>query len=132
MKSTHPSLLLVSFLLTLPFTVLTAEPPLNKLTPLEIAQGYLLLFNGYDLKGWDGNPLIWSVEKNAIVGSSDEILPPHNTYLIAKRKFSNFLLQLEVKLRNGNSGIQFRSKTFPGWVVHGYQADLSFAGDFSA
>ena len=67
-----------------------------------------------------------------LIGSSDDFSPPHNTYLIADRQFSDFVLQLEVKLRNGNSGIQFRSAAFPDWIVHGYQADLSFAGDFSA
>ena len=71
-------------------------------------------------------------ENGAVVGSSDAFSPPHNTYLIADRPFADFVLQLEVKLRNGNSGIQFRSTAFPDWIVQGYQADLSFAGDFSA
>ena len=115
-----------------PSPLAAEEPLLNHLTAQERAQGFLLLFNGRDLKGWDGDPRIWSVENGAVVGSSDAFSPPHNTYLIADRPFADFVLQLEVKLRNGNSGIQFRSTAFPDWIVHGYQADLSFAGDFSA
>ena len=108
------------------------EDLLNHLTAEERAQGFLLLFNGRDLDGWEGDPRIWSVENGDLIGSSDAFSPPHNTYLIADREFGDFVLQLEVKLRNGNSGIQFRSTAFPDWIVHGYQADLSFAGDFSA
>jgi hypothetical protein len=52
------------------------------------------------------------------------------TFLIYKQPFSDFVLKAEVRLRNNNSGIQFRSTHLPGpgWVVTGYQADLSEAG----
>ena len=133
MRPIH-ALLLASFpaataLLT---PVAAEEALLNHLTAEERAQSFLLLFKGSNLDGWQGDPRIWSVENGEIIGSSDAFSPPHNTYLIANRQFADFVLQLEVKLRNGNSGIQFRSTAFPDWVVHGYQADLSFAGDFSA
>ena len=72
------------------------------------------------------------VEDGAIVGSSDGHTIEQNTFLILDRPFSDFVLRLELKLRNGNSGIQFRSKVFADWVVKGYQADASDAGDRSA
>ena len=34
---------------------------LNRLTPEERKEGYLLLFNGRNLDGWDGDPALWSV-----------------------------------------------------------------------
>jgi hypothetical protein len=107
----------------------------NKLTPQEKKEGYSLLFNGKNLDGWDGDPVRWSVQDGAIVGSSDGHPFKVNTFLIyKKRNFSDFILKASIKLRNHNSGIQFRSEQLPGpgWIVKGLQADASEAGDRSA
>jgi hypothetical protein len=106
----------------------------NELSDREKKEGWILLFNGRDLTGWDGDSRIWSVEQGAIIGSSDKFSPELNTFLIHSRPYSDFLLTAEVKLRNNNSGIQFRSQQLPGpgWIVSGYQADFSEAGDRSA
>ena len=109
-----------------------SEP--NQLTDLEREEGYVLLFDGESLDGWDGDPNLWSVRNGSIVGSSDLHPVETNTFLIYGKSFDDFILRLEVRLRNGNSGIQFRSEqvTGPGWIVRGYQADLSDAGERSA
>ena len=106
----------------------------NRLSDAEVAEGFVQLFDGQSLNGWDGDPRLWSVMDGAIVGSSDGHAVDTNSFLIFDRTFSDFVLRLEVRLRNGNSGIQFRSRRQPGpgWIVHGYQADLSDAGDRSA
>lgn len=83
------------------------------------------LFNGRDLEGWDGDPRLWRVEDGMIVGSTEGVELEANSFLISRRKFTNFHLALEVKLRNHNSGIQFRSEALPGWVVRGLQADMA-------
>ena len=40
--------------------------------------------------------------------------PPleYNNFLSTKKTYANFILRTQVKLRNHNSGIQFRSETF--------------------
>lgn len=81
------------------------------------------LFNGKDLAGWDGDLRLWSVRDGVIVGSTDQTPISHNEFLISKEQFGNFVLHAEMKLRNHNSGIQFRSAAFPEYVVKGYQAD---------
>src|SRR5216683_2216688 len=104
----------------------------NQLTPQEKKEGYTLLFNGKNLDGWDGDPALWSVQDGAIVGSSDGHPFKVNTFLIyKKRNFADFILKASIKLRNHNSGIQFRSEQLPGpgWIVAGPQADASEAGD---
>jgi hypothetical protein len=103
----------------------------NQLTPDENTDGYILLFNGRNLDGWDGDPARWSVENGTIVGSSDGKAFTVNTFLIYKEPFSNFILKGDIKLRNHNSGIQFRSEQLPGpgWILKGYQADASEVGD---
>jgi hypothetical protein len=92
--------------------------------------GFVSLFNGRDLDGWEGDPAVWRVENGVLVGSSDGHPIAQNTFLIYKKPFSDFILKAEVRLRNHNSGIQFRSRQLPGpgWIVTGYQADLSEAG----
>ena len=106
----------------------------NRLTEQERKDGYILLFNGKNLDGWEGDPAVWSVKDGAIVGSTDHHAIKQNTFLIYQRPQSDFILKAEVRLRNGNSGIQFRSAHLPGpgWIVSGYQADFSDAGDRSA
>ncbi len=123
---------LAAFALMLALGASAAE--LNRLTPQERKEGYILLFNGRSLDGWDGDPALWSVENGAIVGSSDGHPFKVNTFLIYKKPFADFILKADVKLRNHNSGIQFRSVQLPGpgWIVSGYQADFSEAGDRSA
>jgi len=111
-------------LATLP--LVAGEP--NKLTPEEKRDGYVLLFNGKDLKGWDGDPEAWSVEDGTIVGTTDHHSLQQNSFLVYDRPYENFILRADVRLRNGNSGIQFRSMLMPEiapWVVKGLQADLS-------
>ncbi len=85
------------------------------------------IFDGETLDEWDGNPKFWSVEDNAITGETTEENPaPHNTFIIWRGgKTRNFELKLEYRIRNGNSGVQYRSfETSDDWVVGGYQADL--------
>jgi hypothetical protein len=87
--------------------------------------GFQPLFNGRDLSEWDGDPQLWKVENGVIVGSTDGVQIPKNTFLIHKKTFGDFHLKFQVRLRNGNSGVQFRSTVHPEWVVSGLQADMA-------
>lgn len=89
------------------------------------ADGFQPLFNGRNLDGWDGDSRLWSVRNGMIVGSTENVKIDKNQFLITKNSYRNFVLRAQVKLRNHNSGIQFRSEARPGWVVAGYQADMA-------
>ena len=104
--------------------VAVAQKP-NTLTAQERKEGYVLLFNGKDLTGWDGAPGLWSVKDGVLAGSTEGHDLNHNSFLITKGTYSDLVLKVEIKLRNHNSGIQFRSKAEPDWVVSGYQADAA-------
>src|SRR3954469_2055006 len=80
------------------------------------------LFNGRDLDGWAGDPQIWHVQDGVIVGNTDKVTLAHNSFLVTTRPYANFVLKAKFKLRNHNSGIQFRSRRFDEFVVKGYQA----------
>jgi len=89
--------------------------------------GFTPLFNGKNLDGWDGDPRLWKAQDGMIVGSTEGAPLEYNSFLMTKKSYGNFILKAQAKLRNHNSGIQFRSEEVPGlkWAVRGYQADMA-------
>jgi hypothetical protein len=81
-------------------------------------EGYVSLFNGKDLKDWDGNPKFWRVEDGAIVGESTPTNPSGNSYIAYKgMKAKDFTLKFEIKVEgDGGSGMQYRSQTGIPWL----------------
>ncbi len=91
--------------------------------------GFIELFNGKDLTGWNGNPELWTVEDGVITGRTTG--PDHlkyNQFLIWEAgDVADFELRLEFRTEGNNSGVQYRSKRLPevgDWSVGGYQADM--------
>jgi len=107
------------------FLLLAALPLPAQERAFQVEPGFHSMFDGKTLNGWDGDPRLWSVHDGVVVGSTDGAPITHNEFLITKRKYSNFVLRTQVKLRNHNSGIQFRSEALPEWVVKGLQADMA-------
>jgi len=97
-------------------------------------KGFLRIFNGKDLTGWEGNPKLWSVKDDAITGQTTAENPTKgNTFLIwTNGTVADFELRCSFRLVPGdakgfaNSGIQYRSKVVDpaNWAVGGYQADM--------
>ena len=92
----------------------------------DVEAGFVSMFNGKDLTGWDGKPGGWWVEDGAITGQTTPektITKPH--YLFWKGgEPADFVLRFKYKLVGGNSGVQIRSKRLPDYDVWGYQADI--------
>ncbi len=88
-------------------------------------EGFVSLFDGKTLEGWDGNPQFWSVEDGAITGKTTSDNPTKgNTFIIWRGGTTeDFELRLKYRIIGGNSGIQYRSQDVGKWVVGGYQAD---------
>jgi hypothetical protein len=82
--------------------------------------GYVSLFDGVSLKGWDGNPKFWRVENGAIVGESTPTNPSGNNYIVYRDLVAkDFTLKFEIKVEgNGGSGIQYRSQTGQPWLAN--------------
>jgi type 1 glutamine amidotransferase len=91
------------------------------------------IFNCKDLSGWEGNPKFWSVKDGAITGQTTKENPTQgNTFIIWREgQVDDFELRLKFKIIGGNSGIQYRSKESPNWVVGGYQADFEAGETYS-
>jgi hypothetical protein len=82
--------------------------------PREGKREEIKLFNGTDLTGWEGHEKYWSVKDGVIVGQNTDKVPV-STYLLTKRKFSDFRLVFEAKLAKSemHSGIAMWGRVAP-------------------
>jgi hypothetical protein len=98
-------------------------------------QGWVSMFDGTSLRGWDGPTDLWHVENGAIVVQSRAEPPTGPAYLLwTGGEPKNFEMKAEVKLEgaSANSGIQFRAfklgevpdRPQSKWETRGYQADF--------
>lgn len=91
--------------------------------------GFVSLFDGKTLNGWEthGGKSPYKVEEGAIVGSFGDA--GRNSFLCTQKMYGNFILRLEFKLEDGNSGVQFRSATRKhddgSESVFGYQSEIA-------
>lgn len=93
--------------------------------PAVVEEGFVPLFDGKTLDGWEGDKTLFKAEDGMIVGDSPGI--KQNEFLATKKRYGDFELRLDFRLRKGegNSGVQFRSKRVEGRSeVSGYQADI--------
>jgi len=99
---------------------------LTNLSATEVEEGFVSMFNGRDLSGWEGKPGGWWVEDGAITSQSTKEKPcvKHHYLMWRGGQPADFELRLSYRVVGGNSGIQFRSKEIPNWDTRGYQADL--------
>lgn len=72
------------------------------------------LFNGKDLEGWEGHEKLWSVKDGVIVARSTEPIKV-STYLLTRKKYSDFRLTATVKLVESemHSGIAMWGRLAP-------------------
>ena len=103
---------LLAYLTILPASLLGAEE-----------KGFVSIFNGKDLDGWDGKPGAWEVRDTEIwcTGKSKE----KNWLIWRQEQPADFILRLEFRWDKGNSGVQVRSDDLGKWQVFGYQAEVA-------
>jgi hypothetical protein len=119
--------------------------------PLEISTdltGWIPMFDGVSMKGWDGPMPLWHVEDGQIVVRRTLENPVGSVYLLWQGgQPKDFEMKYDVKLEGdgANSGLQFRAALlgevpdrpavagYPmtKWETHGYQADMSNMGGAS-
>ncbi|HTH46706.1 MAG TPA: DUF1080 domain-containing protein [Candidatus Limnocylindria bacterium] len=103
--------------------------------------GYVSLFDGKTLAGWDGLSDHWKVMDGTITGYTEKVNPmKQNTFLVwTNGTVDNFELRFRYKILPlnevgfANSGVQYRSKVMDpaAFVVGGYQADFEAGTTYS-
>jgi len=98
------------------------------------ADGFVPIFDGTTLSGWEGKPEFWRVEEGVLVGETTAEKPTKgNTFLIWRDGLvDDFELELDYRITaKGNSGVQYRSRDMGDFVVGGYQADFEGGPTYS-
>lgn len=127
-----PGFLIMGFLPL--FLMLVSYKVANRTVPAQ--KGFVSIFDGKSLKGWDGDSKYWRVENGNIVGEiTPTTLLKTNSFLIWQGgKPADFELVLEFKITEaGNSGINYRSeqlKDIPH-ALKGYQLDIDGANRYT-
>jgi 3-keto-disaccharide hydrolase len=98
--------------------------------------GFVPIFDGKTLNGWDGDTTFWRAEDGEIVGETtpEKVVKLNNFLIWRGGKVKDFELKVEFRLNGTNSGIQYRSVELPDvgkWVLKGYQADMEFRNGFT-
>ena len=99
------------------------------------AAGFVPIFDGKTLSGWDGDLTFWRAEGGAIVGETtpEKVVKVNNFLIWRGGTVKDFELKVEFRMNGTNSGIQYRSVELPNvgkWVLKGYQADMDFTEGF--
>lgn len=87
-----------------------APPPMS--VDFEDHEGFVQIFDGRTMTGWNGSTDVWSVVDGALVAESTPERPSGTTFVFYEDTgLSDFELKLEMKVEGGgNSGIQYRSR----------------------
>jgi hypothetical protein len=108
-----------------------AEPGLTAeaaALPVPGADGFITLFNGRDLAGWEGLAGYWYVRDGAISGHQTNEASKQTFLILSALIVRDFELHFRYRFASpeGNSGIQFRSTVLDSdtFRVGGYQADF--------
>src|SRR5678816_2992977 len=89
--------------------------------------GFLPLFDGKSLTGWEGDAKVFRVADGAIVAGSRTEKIAHNEFLASAEEFGDFELRLKARLsgKGQNAGVQFRSQRVADhFEMIGYQCDM--------
>ena len=121
MKKTAATSLLASCAVSLALFSSCASQEQNTLTPEEIADGWVLLFDGKTLDGWkdyNGTTLTqpWHVVDGCIQAKGDG--SDASGYIVTDKEYENFELSWDWKLsKGGNSGMLYHVVERPQYAV---------------
>jgi hypothetical protein len=99
-------------------------------------EGFVSIFDGKSLEGWEGDTAYWSVADGNLVGQiTPEKLLKTNSFIIWRGgNTEDFELKTEFRItENGNSGINYRSEQLTDIpnALRGYQADIDGKNNYT-
>ncbi|HSQ57686.1 MAG TPA: DUF1080 domain-containing protein [Gemmata sp.] len=109
---------MLPLLLTAPVAAQEKKQPVQLDAPIvkprEGKSEIIKLFDGKSLDGWEGYKDLWTVKDGMIVAKNSSALK-YSTYLLTKKKFSDFRLTFAAKLVESemHSGVAFWGEVWP-------------------
>ena len=99
-------------------------------------EGFVQIFDGKSLQGWEGDTAYWRVEAGALVGeiTPSKLLKTNSFIVWQGGSPADFELKAEFRVtENGNSGIQYRSEKLTDIpnALRGYQADIDGKNNYT-
>ncbi|RFS18927.1 DUF1080 domain-containing protein [Chitinophaga silvatica] len=96
---------------------------------MDYKKGFVSIFDGKTLNGWEHDGVHWKVEDGNLVGeiTPETVLKTNNFIIWKGGQPANFELTCEFKISaGGNSGINYRSDKVENvpFALKGYQADI--------
>jgi hypothetical protein len=122
--------LATGLLAVLALSAIAAESAIPK---TDAEAGFVSMFNGKDLTGWEGLPGRWEVRDGLIVCESTAEKPGDRTHYLYWKggQPADFEMRCAFRIAGAaNTGVQFRSETRPNFDTWGYQADIDAAGQY--
>ena len=114
---------------TSPESGATASSEIQTTNPAKSEEGFVKIFDGKTLDGWEGDTTYWRVENGSLLGeiTPDKLLKNNSFIIWQGGQPKDFELKTEFRItESGNSGINYRSEqldTIP-YALSGYQADI--------
>ena len=98
--------------------------------------GFVRIFDGKSMKGWDADTTFWRVENGSFIGEVTPAKPiKTNTFLIWRKSLpANFEFKAQYRISpGGNSGVNYRSEELKDirYALKGYQADIDGANTYT-
>lgn len=128
-KNIQPALILLML------AIITTGSCQSRMSPHK-KDGFVPIFDGKTLKGWEGDSTYWKVENGYLVGQvTPATLLKTNTFIIWQQgQPADFELKAEFRItKSGNSGINYRSEMVENLphALKGYQADIDGANKYT-
>ena len=91
----------------------------------ETESGFVSLFDGKTLKGWQASPGgKWEVKDGVLLGTSQKAEKRHGI-LFSEKEYSDFILRAKFRVLLGNSGFYFRAENRNSPIrAYGFQAEI--------
>lgn len=100
------------------------------------SEGFVRIFDGETLNGWEGDTAYWSVSNGCLVGqiTPDKQLKTNSFIVWTGGTTGDFELKTEFRItESGNSGINYRSEKLADipHALRGYQADIDGKNNYT-
>ena len=100
-------------------------PPAPNIPAPALEPGFVALFDGVNLTGWEGDSAVWSVQDGTLRAQTEKRPPRDSSCLFwSGGELGDFEFRFRFRLLSGNAGIYYRALRLNEFNAGGYQFDI--------